>query len=166
MPLLAGTHRPQHPAGACGWCPRAPARRCTGGRQWHPTAARWWWQRQRDRLRRAARSRGWGPGPAGTLLEDKHPRAWGPGEATSDNHCSASAARQVPPAWMKRDLRAENPSMAEPSSEGARPLLNSRSQSSPRQCFCGSPAYTQHTRDNTESPQHPATSACAQTGPT
>lgn len=78
---LAVTHRPPCPGGAGGWCPRAPAQRCTGGRQWRPTAGRWWRrQRRRDRLQRAARaarSRGWGPGPAGTLLEDKHPRAWG-----------------------------------------------------------------------------------------
>ena len=72
----AATYRPRRPAGAGGWCPRAPARRCTAGRRWHPRAGPWWQRHRRGRLRRAARaarSRGWGRGPAGTLLGDNHP---------------------------------------------------------------------------------------------
>lgn len=73
--VLPPPYRPQCPGGAGGWCPRAPAQRCTGGRQWRLRAGQWWWRHRRGRLRRAAQaahSTAWGPGPAGTLLGDKH----------------------------------------------------------------------------------------------
>lgn len=104
----AAPHRPRCPAGAGGWCPQAPARRCTEGRQWLLTAVQWWWQRRRDQFQRAARaahSRGWGPSPVGTLLEDSTHGHGVPGQGTSDNRSSAgpwaSDACQVPPGWMK-----------------------------------------------------------------
>lgn len=74
----ATTYHPRRPAGAGGWCPRAPARRCTGEKRWHLMAGLWWWPHRRGRLQRVtqvARSRGWGLGPAGTLLGDKQPRS-------------------------------------------------------------------------------------------
>lgn len=66
---------------------------------------------------------------------------------------------------MKGELRAENPGMAEPSSEGAPPLLNSHTQKQLKAVLLWQPnIHTAHTGQH-RMPQHPATSAHTQKGP-